>query len=695
MKHFNSKLLLTLLLLLCATITFAHDIAVSNRYAKTIYYDYNTDGTSVSVTHRGRTPTEYSYEYWGEIVIPETITYRGKTYSVTSIDGGAFYDCWELTSVTIPNSVTSIGSGAFRDCSRLTSVTIPNSVTSIDRSAFSGCSRLTSIIWNAKNYPAFYNSSSSPFYSIRTQITEFIIGDDVTRIPSDMCFEMSNVKSVTIPNSVTSIGSHAFYKCSGLTSVTIPNSVTSIGSYAFYGCSLKKVIVPDIENWCSIKFNDSSANPLYYTHHLYSDENTEITELVIPDDVTSIGDYAFSGCSGLTSVTIPNSVTSIGSEAFYNTSIKSLTIGTDIQTMESNALRGIDKIIWLSNTPPSGYENAGGTINYVPNDSYSGLSNTKIYPFLSSMFEVDGIKYVPVSPSERTCDAIDCVYNESAENTKISNTVTYKNINMTVQSVGDSICTGNTYIKNLEYLFDGSIGSSAFSGCSGLTSVTIGSSVTSIGSDAFNNCSSLKKVIVPNFDIKKWCSIKFGNHYANPLYYAHHLYSDENTEITELIIPDDMTSIPNYVFSGCSGLTSVTIPNSVTSIGSSAFNGCSGLTSVTIPNSVTYIGSGAFLGCSGLTSITWNAKNYPAFSSYSSNPFYNIKTQITEFIIGDDLTSIPAYMCYEMSNLKSMTIPNSVTSIGSSAFNGCSGLEKAIVPNINIKNWCRIHVEVF
>ena len=210
--------------------------------------------------------------------------------SVTSIAKRVFYKCSGLTSVTIPNSVTSIGSYAFSSCSGLTSVTIPNSVTSIDYYPFSGCSGLTSVtIPNSVTSIGFYAFSGC-----------------------------TGLTSLTIPNSVTSIDYNAFEGCSGLTSVTIGNSLTSIGNYAFWKCSgLSSVNISDLAAWCNIEFSGIESNPLYYAHHLYINGN-EITNLVIPSGVTSIGNYTFRDCSGLTSVTIPASVTNIGGSAFYS-----------------------------------------------------------------------------------------------------------------------------------------------------------------------------------------------------------------------------------------------------------------------------------------------------------------------------------------------------------------------------------------
>jgi hypothetical protein len=194
-----------------------------------------------------------------------------------------------LTSVNIGNSVTSIGNYAFQGCTGLTSVNIGNSVTSIGNYAFQGCSGLTSIT----------------------------IGNSVTSIGNYAFQGCSGLTSVIIPNSVTSIGNYAFSGCSSLSSITIGNSVTSIGNWTFDDCSgLTKVIVPDLAAWCKIDFKSELSNPLFYGNHLYADDETEITNLIIPNNVTTIGDYAFILCSGLTSLTIPNSVTSIGLISF-------------------------------------------------------------------------------------------------------------------------------------------------------------------------------------------------------------------------------------------------------------------------------------------------------------------------------------------------------------------------------------------
>ena len=215
-----------------------------------------------------------------------------------------------------------------------------------------------------------------------------------------------------------------------------------------------------------------------------------------------------------------------------------------------------------------------------------------------------------------------------------------------------------------------SIGENAFFVCRDLTSVTIPNSVTSISASAFYDCTSLTSVNIS--DLAAWCNIKFGD---NPLKYAHHLYINGN-EITNLVIPNNVTSIGSGAFFGCSGLTSVTIPNSVTSIGQEAFSGCSGLTSVTIPNSVTFISDYAFAGCSGLTSIT-----IPNSVTSIGNVTFAGCTGLTSVTIPNSVSSIGGSAFSGCSGLTSVTIPNSVTTIGNQAFYGCSGLASVTIPS--------------
>ena len=330
---------------------------------------------------------------------------------VTSIGDKAFYCCWSLASITIPDSVTSIGKGAFYCCSGLTSVTIPDSVTLIGEYAFSHCLGLTSF-----NIPDSVTSIGKGAFSCCSGLTSITIPDSVTSIDQDAFSGCSGLTSVTIPDSVTSIGYEAFYGCSGLASITIPNSITSIREMAFCGCSslaeFKGKFASEDGRCLVVDGVFNSFAPAGLTEYTIPNNVTSIggrafskcsglTSITIPDSVTSIDRDAFSGCSGLTSVTIPDSVTSIGGGAFYEcSSLASATIGNGVTSIGFVAFYGCSSLTSItipesvtsighyafyecsslaevyckSTTPPTGdsdmfYDNAEGRKIYVPTES--------------------------------------------------------------------------------------------------------------------------------------------------------------------------------------------------------------------------------------------------------------------------------------------------------------------------------------
>ena len=447
-----------------------------------------------------------------------------------------------------------------------------------------------------------------------------------------------------------------------ITEVVIPDYVTSIGKYAFSDCSgFASITIPDIVNSIGIGAFENCSG---------------LTSIVILDSVTSIGDSAFENCSGLTSV-IWNAENCTKAGSSYNpifgnsNNLTAVTIGDNVKTIPSYAFyncSGLTSIVIPDSVTSIGssvFKGCSGlTIVTLP---FIGaeLNRTESAHFgyiFGANSDSNNSQYVP-------SDLKTVVISNNSGVTSIGDYAFEDCCGLTSITIPDSVtsigigafynCSGLTSIDIPDSVT--SIGDSAFKGCSGLKSVTIGNSVTSIGGGAFENCSGLTSIVIPD----SVTSIGGG--------------AFENCSgLTSVTIPNSVTSIGDYAFSHCSGLTSITIPNNVTSIGEFAFSYCRGLTSVTIGNGVTSIGISAFEDCS-LIEVIWNAENCTKAGSPYNLIFRN--NNLKTVTIGDNVKTIPSYAFYGCSGLKSVTIGNSVTSIDYQAFYGCNGLTSITIPN--------------
>ena len=636
------------------------------------------------------------------VIIPE---------GMTSIGDRAFSWCRSLTSIEIPEGVTSIGWSAFSGCDSLTSVEIPSSVTSIEATAFSGCTGLESIAVDDSN-PSYRSIDGILFSKDQTTLvcypagkteTIYTIPEGVTIIGGWAFYSCSGLTNIEIPSSVTSIGIRAFSGCDSLTSVEIPSSVTSIGNYAFDGCeSLTNIDIPS--SVTSIGYSAfggcSSLTSITVAegNHVYHSAGNCLIETasktlvagckssVIPADgsVTSIGDWVFYGCSGLTSIEIPSSVTSIGYFAFgYCNSLTSIEIPSSVTCIGDDAFGGCHSLTSIE--IPSSVISIGNwafsvcrsltSITILSRDveiydsSYTIPTTATIYGYVGSTAQAYAEKYGNefVALDESTISSGTC----GAEGDNLTWTFDSSTGKLTISGTGemaeyDSSSSVPWYsyrdsIKTVE-IAEGvtSIGNYAFYYCRNLTNIDIPSSVTSIGDGAFGCWYDLTSIEIPSsvtsigdsafYDCRKLTSVTFG----------------ENSELT---------SIGTSAFSGCESLTSITFGENsqLTSIGNYAFSNCSSLTSIEIPSKVTNIGGEVFRNCSSLMDIAVDNENL----SYES---------IDGILFSKDGTTI---ICYPMGkpNL-SYTIPLNVTGIGDYAFSGCSNLTSVIVKKnvVNIKS---------
>ena len=505
-------------------------------------YTVNADGKTCTITGIGTCNDT-------ELYINDTID----GYKVTAIGDKAFSECTHVTFIKIPESVSMIGTRAFYGCTGISEITIPASVTSIGTQIFYKATNLHTVYYNSA-----YSSPDNPFLNT-SSITKVVFGG--TNVPDLILNSCSYIKEIDINNSVKWIGSSAFENCTSLTSVTIGNNVRTIYRDTFYGCtSLTNVYITDLAAWCQINsywnasWGNSSSNPLYYATNLYLNGEL-VTELVIPDGVSSIGKFVFYGCSSVTNITIPTSVTSIGECAFsYCSSLTNITIPDSITTIGKYAFWDCSSL--TSITIPD-------SVMSIGESAFTGCSS------LTSITIPDSV----MSISDNTfsgCSSLTSII-----------------IPDSVMSIGQYAFYGCSSLISIT-IPDGvtSIKQYTFADCCSLTSITIPDSVTSIAGYAFYRCRGLTSIAIPN-----------GVTIINPATFC------GCSSLTSITLPDGMTSINSTAFFGCDSLISITLPDGVTSIGTQAFDECISLTSIEIPNSVTRISSSAFARCSSLTDV--------------------------------------------------------------------------------------------
>ncbi len=505
---------------------------------------YITDIAKWCEIHFGGDFTHYDYDLYlnnqkvTNLILPE---------GVKEISGWAFYHCKSLESISIPATVMHIYGSAFSQCSNLTSVTIASNITEIHEATFSDCRKLTTV-----NIPetvarigsrAFYNCSQLSNISIPASVTKVGFGafdgciklieviDGISYVDTWVIGSASFSVSVALRNGTVGVADSAFSGATRLRTITIPDSVMFFGAYAFGGRSCS-VYISNITKWCQITFADNESNPLGYEGSLYLNGDL-VKDLIIPDEVIKINNYAFYNYSALESVTLSSNTTYIGYEAFYNCSrLENLIIPQSVEFIDTRAFRycrGLTEV------------NIGSGVKNIGSGAFEGCDSLRsiTIPFIGeggdSYWRSKHFGYIFGASS----------YEENSE--------------YVPHELRTVIITGGS-----------EIGEYAFYGCSGLYYITLSDSIARIEKNAFTGC---ENICYEYYD---------GAYYlgtANNPY--HMLVKSQNSLISSCNIHENTKIIMSYAFEYCTQLSQITIPKNVVYIGEYAFAGCANLASAT------------------------------------------------------------------------------------------------------------------
>lgn len=590
----------------------------------------------------------------GDIIIPETIVHKDKTYKVKKIKEYAFSKLKRITSVTIPDAITEIDCAAFSYCTGLKSAILGNSIKTLEYGTFSNCTAMTSVtigksintinrsFTNCQKLEEIHISDIAAWCNItcdnKLYVEEYKT-DNPINIAHAIYADDELITDLVIPNTTEQIKSGIFARCKSLKTVTIPNSVTKIEKYAFYECN-------------------------------------NINTVTIGNSVNEIGAYAFA-CDNLSTVycackTPPT--------------IQTWTIGSN------------NVYIGKSQTIRDAFTNYDATL-YVPTGSKQLYSEHPIWGKFKEIIEseafgqndgnavaVDGVEYYRISGTETAMarkapdcngdvtilESVDingtpCTVTRLCTNAFTDcNSVTSIKIPDTVTTIGDYAFKG---CGNLKAVTLGNsiteIRNTFFKECRALESLTIGKSVQSIESYSFNDCESLKEVHISDLDA--WYNIKFYDMTSNPLAYGHYLYLNDRL-ITDLVIPESLKTINDFTFNGCYSLNSIKFHDTFKYIGIGAFSNCIGLTSVTFGKSIEYVQNYAFSYCKSLTTIEFPDSDT---SNILGDGAFSNCTGLKSVTFGKSIHDIGFDTFSYCKNLTTVEIPDWITSIHCGAFDHC------------------------